>query len=210
MCQCWLGQDHSTAASASFAARIAQDPAQLGELRGRVGFFAGAKAKAERRNAERAADAVAPSLERIGAAEAGAAQDYRATVEAQRKADATPIPKLSERAEAAVAALAAATDEKVRAALWRGVMADKAINAELRQFSAAVQRRFGETPYVPCGAAADWSKRRPMPREHRVALAAISRTVHTLQEGRFASANQTEAARLVERQALGYRRGLKP
>ena len=29
----------------STAARIAQDPAQLGELRGKVGFFAGAKAK---------------------------------------------------------------------------------------------------------------------------------------------------------------------
>ena len=50
----------------STAARIAQDPTQLGELRGRVGFFAGAKAKAERAMAERAAEAIAPSLERIG------------------------------------------------------------------------------------------------------------------------------------------------
>ena len=39
----------------STAARIAQDPAQLGELRGKVGFFAGASAKAERANAERVA-----------------------------------------------------------------------------------------------------------------------------------------------------------
>ena len=34
------------------AARIAQDPVQFGDLRGRVGFFVGAKAKADRANAE--------------------------------------------------------------------------------------------------------------------------------------------------------------
>ena len=45
---------------------------------------------------------------RIGAAEARAALTYRDSVAAQRKADAIPIPKLSERAEAAVVTLAAA------------------------------------------------------------------------------------------------------
>jgi hypothetical protein len=59
-------------------------------------------------------------------------------VEAQRQADATPIPKLSERAQAAVATLATATDEKAQVALWRGMTSDKTIGAELRQFSAAV------------------------------------------------------------------------
>ena len=54
----------------STAARIARDPAQLGDLRRNVGFFAGSRAKAERAMAERAAGAVAPSLERIGEAEA--------------------------------------------------------------------------------------------------------------------------------------------
>ena len=61
----------------STAARVAQDRAQLGDLRGKVGFFAGARAKAERASAERAADSVAPSLECIGAAEARAAQTFR-------------------------------------------------------------------------------------------------------------------------------------
>jgi hypothetical protein len=163
------------------------------------------------RDPKRAADAVAPSLERIGAAEAGAARDYRANVEAQRKADATPIPKLSERAQAAAAALATATDEKAQMALWRGVMTDKAINAELRRFSAAVQQRFGEdTVRAMRRSGGGLVEAASVPREHHAALAAVSRTVHTLQEGRFASANQTEAARLVRRQALGYRRGLKP
>ena len=109
----------------STAARIAQDPAQLGELRGRVVFFAGTKAKAERAMAERAAAAVAPSLERIATVEARAAQGYREGVEARLRADATPIPKLTVRAEAAVAALAAAPDQKARAALWTGITADK-------------------------------------------------------------------------------------
>ena len=40
----------------STAARVAQDRAQLGDLRGKVGFFAGARAKAERASAERAAE----------------------------------------------------------------------------------------------------------------------------------------------------------
>jgi len=58
--------------------------------------------------AEGAAGAIAPGLERIAAAEARSALTYRDTVAAQRKADAIPIPRLSERAEAAVATLAAA------------------------------------------------------------------------------------------------------
>jgi hypothetical protein len=62
--------------------RVAQDRAQLGDLRGKAGFFAGARAKAERASAERAADLVAPSLECIGAAEARAAQTFRASVAA--------------------------------------------------------------------------------------------------------------------------------
>ena len=61
-------------------------------------------------------------------------------MEAQRQADATPVPKLSERAQAAVATLAAAPDQKVRAELWRGITT----GAELRQFPAAVQQRFGD------------------------------------------------------------------
>jgi hypothetical protein len=160
----------------STAARIAQDPTQLGDLRGKVGFFAGSRAKAERGDAEQAADAIAPGLERIGAAEARAVQNYRTSVQAQHKADATPIPKLSERAEAAVTTLAAATDEKAQAALWRGMTSDKTIAAELRQFSAAVQQRFGDDTV------------RAMPRSGGTPVEAAS----------------------VPRQALGYRRGLKP
>ena len=118
----------------STVARIAQDSVRLGEFRGKVGFFARAKAKAERANAEQVAGAVAPSVAPIGTAQIGAAQTYRASVEAQRSAPATRIPKLSKRAQAAIATPAVATDEKAQAALWRGMTTDKAIGVEQQRF----------------------------------------------------------------------------
>jgi BID domain of Bartonella effector protein (Bep) len=166
------------------AARIAQRPTQLGELRGKVGSFAGSTARAERANAERAADAIASSLERIGAAEARAAQTYRGSVEAQRQADATPIPKLSERAQNAVAVLATATDYKARAKLRLDITTDKTIGAELRQFSTAVQQRFGDdTVRAMLRSGGGSVEALSAPPQHRAAPAAVSRTVHTLKEG---------------------------
>jgi len=180
-------------------------------LRVRVGFFAGTKAKAERAVAERAAAAVAPSLERIATAEARAAQGYRKRVETQLRADATPIPKLTVPAEAAVAALAAAPDQRARAELWTGITADKAIGAELQRFSAAVQQRFGDdTVRAMLRAEGRPVEAASVPRQHQASLAAVSRVVHTIKEGERASARQAEVARLVQRQALGYRRGLRP
>jgi hypothetical protein len=194
----------------STAARIAQDPAQLGALRGKVGFFAGAQAKAERAQAVRVAGAIAPSLARISTTEARAAQEYRESVDAQRQADATPIPQLSARALAAVAGLVAATDDKARAEHWRGMTSDPALGAELRQFSIAVQQRFGDDTMramlcSPGGAVEAAS----VPRQHQAALAAVSRTVHILKEGEFASDRQALTERLTQRQTLGYRRGLR-
>ena len=87
----------------SAAARIAADPLQLGKLRGKEGLFAGAKARAEREAAQRAAGAIGPSLERIGEAEARAERTYRTGVDARRAADATGIPRLSATAELTVA-----------------------------------------------------------------------------------------------------------
>ena len=195
----------------STAARIAQDPTQLGELRGKLGLFAGSRAKAERAMAERAAGAVAPGLERISAAEASAAQTYRASVQAQRQADATPIPGLSERARAAVATLATVTDEKTRAALWRGMTSDKTIGAELRQFLAAVQQRFGgDTVRAILRSQGAQVETASVPRRHQAAFVAVSRAVHALKAGEYANARQSEAARLARRQTLGYRRGLRP
>jgi hypothetical protein len=195
----------------STAARIAQDQTQLGELRGRVGLFASGKARGERVMAERAAAAVAPSLDRIATVEARAAQTYRESVEAQRRADATPIPKLTTRAETIVASLAAAPDEKARAELWRGIAADKPIAAELRRFSTAVQRRFGDdTVRAMLRAEGRPVQAASVSRQHHAALGSVSRITHTIKQGERASARQAEAQRLEQRQALGYRRGLRP
>ncbi|MBN8925276.1 MAG: hypothetical protein BGO51_10155 [Rhodospirillales bacterium 69-11] len=128
----------------SAAARVAADPVQLGELRGKEGLFAGAKARAEREAAQRAAAAIGPSLERIGEAEARAERTYRAGVEAQRTADTTGIPRLSAAAEAAIGTMSAAPDEKARGEVWRAVQADERVAGELRAFGTAVEQRFGE------------------------------------------------------------------
>ena len=128
----------------SAAARVAADPLQLGELRGKEGLFAGAKARAEREAAQRAVGAIRPSLERIGEAETRAERSYRIGVDAQRTADATGIPRLSAAAEVAIGALCAAPEEKARAEAWRAVQKDERVAGELRAFGAAVEQRFGE------------------------------------------------------------------
>jgi len=128
----------------SAAARVAREPEQFGELQGKEGFFAGAKARAERETAQRVAGAIEPSMERIGAAEAHAERNYRTGVKAQRAADATGIPRLSAAAEAAVGAVIAARDDHTRGEAWRAVQADKQVAGELRVFGAAVEQRFGE------------------------------------------------------------------
>jgi hypothetical protein len=128
----------------SAAARVAADPSQLGALRGKVGFFAGVNARAERETAQRVAAAIGPSLERIGAAEASAERSYRTSVEAQRAADATGIPRLSAQATAAIDTIAAAPDDRASGEAWRAVQADNHIAGELQAFGAAVEQRFGE------------------------------------------------------------------
>ena len=196
---------------ASTASRIARDPTQLGELRGKVGFFAGSRAKADRTMAQRVAEAVAPSLERIGAAEARAARAYRAAVETRREADATPIPKLSARAEAVTTALAVSPDDNARAALWRDLTTDKALGAELERFKAAVRQRFGEdTTRAMLRAKGGSVEAVSVPPAHQAAVATVSRTVHALWQGERASERQAEVERLAQRQTLGARARMRP
>jgi len=127
----------------SAAARLSREPEQLGELRGKMGWLASATAKQERAGAERAVGALPGSLERIGDAEGRVERSYRASVEGQRAADATGIPRLSPVAEAALSAVAAAGDKQVRGAAWRTVQADTPVAAELERFGAVVEQRFG-------------------------------------------------------------------
>jgi hypothetical protein len=74
-----------------------------------------------------------------------------------------------------------------------------------------VQQRFGDdTVRAMLRSGGTSVEVASVARHHRAALAAVSRTVHTLKERRVRHARLSEAVRLVQRQALGYRRGLKP
>jgi Ti-type conjugative transfer relaxase TraA len=193
----------------STAARLAPDPAQLGALHGREGLFAGRWAKLDRATAIGSARAVASHLRGIGEAEAKAVQTYRGSVEAQRAADGTPVPKLSARAEAVVAALAAAPDERVRAELWRGLTTDKALGVELERFSSAVRQRFGDDAVRGVLRSGGSFEASFLPRAHQTAVAVVSRTVHTLGQGERA-VRQEDVQRLNQRRTLGLRRRPRP
>jgi len=196
----------------STAMRIRSDPAQLGPLHGKTGFFAGAQAKADRVTAERVAGAIAPALDRIARAEGRAAETYRSEVAAQRRADAVAIPSLSIRANEAVTALAAAPDDRTRAALWRGIAADQGfggVGEELGRFQVAVRQRFGDDVVRAMRRGQGESiEATSVGLEHRPTLSVVSRIVHVLGEAKLARDHEVQAERLAQRQALGRGRGL--
>ena len=190
----------------SKAFRVAREPGQLGELRGKVGWLASGAAKQERARAERAASALPGSLQRIGDAEGAATRAYRTSVEAQRAADRTGVPRLSPDAEAALAALRLAPDEAARGTLWQQVENSGVIAAELSAFRGTVERRFGVEgvremlrsegragAVTPPSVAAG----------QRVALDQVAERVSTLWSGEKAARlgqHQAESQKLVQRQ----------
>jgi len=194
----------------SAAARLAREPEQLGELRGKVGWLASGAAKQERANAERAAGALPGSLTRIGTAEGWAERAYRGSVESQRAADAAGIPRLSSAAEAALGVVSAAGDEQVRGAAWRAVQADTPVAAELERFGAAVERRFGAEGVRQMlraeGRAGAVTSASVAP-EQRQALNRVAQLTATLKQGERAGAGLVQ--REAEREHQGQRRGMR-
>jgi len=194
----------------SAAARIAQEPEQLGELRGKVGWLASAAAKHERSGAERAAGAAPGSLERIGEAESRAERAYRVSVEGQRAADATGIPRLSTAAEAAIGALRAAPDEKARGEAWRTVQKDEKVAVELGAFRAAMAQRFGDEGVREmlraegCAGAVTSPSVGP---EQRPVLDQVAHLTVTLRSAERAGV--AAAQREAESERQGQRRGLR-
>jgi len=194
----------------SAAARVAREPEQFGELRGKERFFVGAKARAERNAAQRAAGALEPSLKRIGVAEARAERGYRAGVEGQRAADATGIPCLSTVAEAAIGAVAAAKDDRAQGEAWRAVQADKQVAGELRAFGAAVEQRFGEEgvrAMLRAGGRPGAVTAASVVPEQRPALDRVAGLTIALKAGERAGASLAQHEAESERQ--GQRRGLR-
>jgi Ti-type conjugative transfer relaxase TraA len=194
----------------SAAARLAREPEQLGELRGRMGWLASAAARQERAGAQRAAGALPGSLERVGDAEARAERAYRASVEGQRVADTTGIPRLSAAAEAAVGALRASPDEKARAEVWNAVQKDEKVAAELGMFRTAVLQRFGDNGMRQmlraAGQAGVVNTPSVTPMQQKELNQVIALTA-TLRQGERAAASVAQRQADSERQ--GQRRGLR-
>jgi hypothetical protein len=95
----------------------------------------------------------------------------------------------------------------LRTPLWRGLTTDKVLGAELKGFSDAVRRRFGEdTVRAMLRAKGGSVDAASVPRAHQAALGSISQAVHTLRQGERAD----DAERLTQRQTLGLRSPMRP
>ena len=198
---------------ASAARRIERDPTQLGDYAGKTGLFAGAAARKERANAVRVAESIGPGLARLGEAEASTTRDHRAGVEKQLQADATGIPKLSERAQVAIGAVRAAKTDKERAEAWKATTSDKAVAGELKAFAVAMEKRFGEDGVRAMlradqpGAKAFEGGASVAPAE-RQAAAEAGRATSIIKSGERALASSNVSERLSQQSKLGA--GLKP
>jgi Ti-type conjugative transfer relaxase TraA len=169
---------------AKAAQEVARDPAQFGELRGKVGWLASGKAKEERTGAEQAAGAVRDSLRRISEAEDGARRLYMRSVQEQQGRDATEVPGLSKAALTVLRDVQQARDgteqakgegydawkqrrEDAVAAVWLDGRKDPRVLNELDAFMTAAGKRLGEE-----GIRAAW---RAEGREGRLTLSSVGR-----------------------------------
>lgn len=193
----------------SAASRVAREPSQLGQLRGNVGWLASGSAKQQRAHAERAAGALPGSVQQIGDAQGAAARTYRSSVDMQRAADRTGIPRLSAQAESAIAALRT-PDDAARGKVWHSMEKSSAIAAELHAFREAVERRFGvdgvrEMLHVK-GRVGGVTAPSLGP-EQRAALDQVAERISSLSSGERAGADlarrQSESERMAQR--LGMR-----
>jgi len=148
--------------------------------------------KQERAAAEQAAGALPASLERIGAAEGRAERTYRVSVEGQRAADATGIPRLS-----------AAADPAARAESWRIARADHVIAGELRAFQAAVAQRYGDDRVRKMLRLGAHGERSTTPAAERQVAAVI------VAASAGERADATEVAKQREAERLTQRRGVR-
>ena len=191
----------------SAARRMSADPGQLGELRGRVGLLTGSGAPEERAAAMRVAKAVGPAVARIGEAEATAASGYRTGVEARRAAEATGVPKLSQQAREALAALSETKDDTARAEAWKVVRENKGLVREVDRFMRAVEGRFGAEGVRAFARNGVVESAKIAPGE-RAVLGEVGWTVQAARIGQRAVAAQTDKLAVVQRLISGA--SLKP
>ncbi len=202
-----LARDGATSA----VRRLLAEPGLLGELRGGEGLFAGGKARAEREAAGRAAAAVGPSVTRTTEAETQATQGYRASVEALMEADRTAVPKLSERAVAALETVATAKTDKARVDAFQVLSAEPETKREADAFRKAVEGRFGQEgarAMMRTVAGGKPFEHASVPRTQQAALDTTSRLYSAYRSGEREVAHAAESERLSASQSQGAR--LKP
>jgi hypothetical protein len=190
----------------SASSRVFADPGVLGELRGRTGIFASRAAQDERQRATYLVTSVAAGMDGVGKAEAQAAGAHRAAVAAQLKADATGIPRLSAKAEAAVGAMRQASGDAGRAAAWRAAQSDQAVAEELRRFEQAAWRRLGEDgmrALLRGEGRAEAAAHPSVPHEQEAALGRVAAITGGLRQAEGAAERQVSA----QRQQLGLQQG---
>jgi Ti-type conjugative transfer relaxase TraA len=192
----------------SAAQRISADAGLLGQLRGREGFFAGAKAREERTAAEQAAAAIGPNIVRTAEFENRAEQSYRAEVEKQMKADAVEVRDVSDRAKAALGKIATAKDDRERAEAFKAVSADQAVSGEVAIFRKSIESRFGEdgAREIARATASGKSFDHPsVPKSEQGRLGEAARLYSAARSGEVASKQQAETERLAARESQSTR-----
>lgn len=193
---------------ASPARRIAVAPTILGDLQGREGLLAGRAARQERERALTVTAALTEALHHLGARQEEAGKAYVASVTAQKAADAMPIPKLSEPAQAAVAAIATAGSGDERDKAWTAVQADAGIAGELARFSGAMKQRFGaEGVRAMLRAVPQAVVHASVPAAYQGALQEVARATAAVTAGEQAQARETQS--LAEAQRLSEGKRLK-
>ena len=138
-------------------------------------------------------------------AEAQTERSYRTSVAAQRSADATGMPRLSAAAEAAIGAMAAAKDDRVRGEAWWAMQADKQVAGELRAFGAAVGQRFGEEgvrAMLRAGGRLGAVTSPPVTAEQRPELDRVAELTAAVKAGASLAQREVESCRQTQRRGM--------
>jgi len=192
----------------SAAQRISADAGLLGELRGREGFFAGAKAREEREAAHRAAAAIGPNIVRTAEFKNRAEQSYRTEVEKQMKADAVEVKDVSDRAKAALGKIAMAKDDRERAEAFQAVSSDQEVSREVATFRKSIESRFGEdgAREIARATASRTTFEHPsVPKSEQGRLGEAAALYSVARSGEVASRQQAEIERLAARESQSPR-----
>jgi hypothetical protein len=158
-----------------------------------------------------AAAAIGPNIVRTAEFESRTANAYRLEIEKQMKADATPIPDVSEKTREALGAVAAAKNDAKGAEAFKAQSFDPEIARELNTFSKAVEDRFGEEgarAIMRADATGKTFEHASVSKDRHAELAIVTKLYATARAGQRQVTQAVEAERIAARQTEGAR--LKP